>query len=115
MAKKHPYSVIVARSTAFWYCKILSVLCQYDMGSITQREALFKINEILSYSSDNEILYDCHYPLLNLANWDYIRRMVEIAYMVRGFRFYRDCTGSYKKRSSAKQYRFNGGNHECKK
>lgn len=79
------HSIVVARSTAFWYCQILSVLCQYDMGSISQRTARMQITKICNSNVTRSVGVG-HCALPNLADWDFIRRKVDIAYIARGFR-----------------------------
>ena len=94
------HSIIVAKSTAFWYCQILSVLCRYDMGSISLRTARMQIARICN---GNVTKCGGRRPLSTLADWNFIRRKVKIAYEVRGFRLPKNCKGSRKKVDDWKQ------------
>ena len=74
------HSVIVAKSTAFLYRQILSILCQYDMGSISWRKAKMQIAEICNRKEIGRA--DCQ-SLPNLVDWEYVHRKVDIAYTLR--------------------------------
>lgn len=83
MARKF-YSSIVARATAFWYCKLLSVLCLYDMGCITQRETISRIARIMSMR-EKTIAQSGRSFLSSWADWQYLWEKVREAYKRRQF------------------------------
>lgn len=78
------YSLLVARATAFWYCKILSVLCLYDMGHITQQETISRIARILRRRENCGARVRLGI-LSSLADWHYLRKKAHEAYFRRGF------------------------------
>lgn len=78
------YSLIVARATAFWYCKVLSVLCLYDMGRITRRETVSRIGRIMSIEKKGMGVDNLRRGLRSWANWDFLREKVDVAYSRRG-------------------------------
>ena len=83
MARKF-YSLIVARATAFWYCKILSVLCLYDMGRMSRRETERRIRYILSIRQTKLDIGHFEYPLPSWAKWDFLLKRAEMGCFWRG-------------------------------
>lgn len=78
MARKF-YSLIVARATAFWYCKILSELCLYDMGRTAKHETVSRIDRIVSNGQKGMGAYNLRGGLRSWADWDFLREKAEIA------------------------------------
>lgn len=75
----------VAVGAVVWYCKILSVLCLYDMGQISRRETRCRIKNIISIRQEKLDVGHFDYPLPSCAKWDFLLKRTKMGCLRRGF------------------------------